>query len=92
MRYRNKQMKERQKEHGKIGAAMTNNRVGPIGHTPIQPTTLRKELAKIAGTSAGSVQRSKLILDKGTPEQIERARKGKRNHWETTGSMILNPE
>lgn len=71
----------RQKERGKIGAAMTNNRVGPIGHTPIQPTTLRKELAKIAG----SVQRSKLILDKGTPEQIERARKGGKG---TTGELL----
>ena len=74
-------MKERQKERGKIGAAMTNNIVGPIGHTPIQPTTLRKELAKIAG----SVQRSKLILDKGTPEQIERARKGGKG---TTGELL----
>lgn len=39
-------------------------------------TTKRKELAKIAGTSEGSIQRSKLILEKGTPEQIERAEKG----------------
>lgn len=31
------------------------------------PTTKRKELAKIAGTSEGSIQRSKLILEKGTP-------------------------
>lgn len=39
-------------------------------------TTRRKELAKIAGTSEGSIQRTKLILEKGTPEQIERAEKG----------------
>ena len=38
--------------------------------------TRRAELAKSAGTSQGSIQRSKLILEKGTPEQIERARKG----------------
>lgn len=39
-------------------------------------TTTRKELSKIAGTSEGSIQRTKLILDKGTPEQIQRAREG----------------
>lgn len=36
----------------------------------------RKELAKIAGTSEGSIQRSKLIIEHGTQEQIDRARKG----------------
>lgn len=41
-----------------------------------KPTSQRKELAKIAGTSEGSIQRSKLIIEKGTEEQIERARKG----------------
>lgn len=40
------------------------------------PTTARKELAKIAGTSEGSIQRSKLIIEHGTQEQIDRARKG----------------
>lgn len=39
-------------------------------------TTTRKELAKIAGTSEGSIQRSKLILEQGTQEQIDRARQG----------------
>lgn len=39
-------------------------------------TTKRKELAKIAGTSEASIQRTKLILDQGTPEQIEKVRKG----------------
>ena len=39
-------------------------------------TTTRKELSKITGTSEGSIQRTKLILDKGTPEQIQRAREG----------------
>ena len=42
----------------------------------LPPTTTRKELAKMAGTSEGSIQRTKLILDKGTPEQIEQVRKG----------------
>lgn len=41
-----------------------------------EATTKRKELAKIAGTSEGSIQRSKLILEKGTQEQINRAREG----------------
>lgn len=41
-----------------------------------QPTTKRRELAKIAGVSEGSIQRAKLIMDKGTPEQIARAEKG----------------
>lgn len=39
-------------------------------------TTSRKELAKIANTSEGSIQRTKYILENGTEEQIERARKG----------------
>lgn len=42
----------------------------------LEPTTQRKELAQIAKTSEGSIQRSKLILEHGTPEQIERARQG----------------
>lgn len=40
------------------------------------PTTTRAELAKIAGTSQGSIQRTKYILDNGTPEQIKRAEQG----------------
>lgn len=70
------QMKRRMSERGKIGAEITNNGVRPIEPPPIKPTSKRKELAKIAGTSEGSIQRSKLILEKGTPEQIYRARKG----------------
>lgn len=41
-----------------------------------EKTTARKELANIANTSEGSIQRSKLILEHGTQEQIYRARKG----------------
>lgn len=34
------------------------------------------ELAKIAGVSSDTIRKTEKILDKGTPEQIERARKG----------------
>lgn len=37
-----------------------------------EPTTTRKELSKIAGTSESSIKRTKYILDNGTEEQIER--------------------
>lgn len=47
-----------------------------------EPTTKRKELAKIAGTSQGSIQRSKLILEKGTPEHEPRANKEKMENFE----------
>lgn len=60
---------DKKSEKAKIGYDQMN-------HPDFQPTTRRKELAKIAGTSEGSIQRSKLILEKGTPEQIDRARKG----------------
>lgn len=40
-------------------------------------TTRRAELAKIAGTSQGSIQRSKLILEKGTQEHEPRVNKEK---------------
>ena len=39
-------------------------------------TTTRRELAKIAGTSESSIQRTELILKEGTEEQKERAMKG----------------
>lgn len=34
------------------------------------------ELAKIAGVSSDTIRKTEKIIDKGTPEQIERARKG----------------
>lgn len=72
-----KKMRERMSLNGRN---QSNNlkhiEVGSFGHTPIKNTNQRKELAKIAKTSEGSIQRSKLILEKGTEEQIERARKG----------------
>lgn len=78
-----KKMRERMSIKGKIGADITNGGGGSPDHTPFglgdlneKATTQRKELAKIAGTSEGSIQRSKVILEKGTEEQIERARKG----------------
>lgn len=71
-----RQMKERQRAAGgdKVSekARTASDQMIHSG----QNTTTRKELAKIAGTSEGSVQRTKLILEKGTPEQIEQVRKG----------------
>ena len=69
-----RQMRERQitsgREYGKgIGEDQ-------LIHTYSDKTSKRKELAKIAGTSEGSIQRTKMILNKGTPEQIEKVRKG----------------
>lgn len=66
-----KQMKERMR--------LSEGR-GKKADQMIIPTTQRKELAKIAGTSEGSIYRSKTIIEKGTPEQIERARKGGKNN------------
>lgn len=70
-----RQMKDRQIERGRVGGK-SSKRVGSIDHTLVNPTSTRKELAKIAGTSEGSIQRTKMILEKGTPEQIEKVRKG----------------
>ncbi len=72
------QMKERQREGQEKGRKSRYSGCSPIGPQPdkSKKTNQRKELAKIAGTSEGSIQRSKKILDEGTPEQIERARKG----------------
>lgn len=39
-------------------------------------TDTRKELAKIAGVFPDSIWKTEKILSKGTPEQIDRARKG----------------
>lgn len=71
------QMKERQRQAGgdKV-SEKAKTAVDQMNHSGQDKTTRRKELAKIAGTSEGSIQRSKLILEKGTPEQIDRARKG----------------
>ena len=66
-------MKERQVAGLKTGEKIPFRPNEPNGN---EPTTKRKELAQIAGTSEGSIQRTKLIMDKGTPEQIARAEKG----------------
>lgn len=42
----------------------------------LESTSTRKELAKLANTSEGSIQRTKYILENGTEEQISRARQG----------------
>lgn len=69
-----KQMKERQIASGKeYGKGIGDDQ---LIHTYSDKTSTRKELAKYAGTSEGSIQRTKMILDKGTPEQIEQVRKG----------------
>lgn len=60
-----KRMKERQSEY--YGNRYSKVDLGPNGQkSKIEHTTRRAELAKIAGTSQGSIQRSKLILEKGT--------------------------
>lgn len=70
-------MRERQIENGKKRSdEMHNPRSGPFEPLLENKTSKRKELAKIAGTSEGSIQRSKLIIEHGTQEQIDRARKG----------------
>lgn len=66
------QMKERQRLSEGRGKKRSDQMNIPFS----EPSTQRKELAKIAGTSEGSIQRTRKILNKGTPEQIERARKG----------------
>lgn len=60
---------DRKSEKKKIGYVQMVN-------PDFKPTSKRAELAKIAGTSQGSIQRTKLILNKGTSEQIKRAEKG----------------
>lgn len=70
------QMRERQVERGRQQAEFLNHSKSRPNEPLLEKSSKRKELAKIAGTSEGSIQRSKLILEKGTPEQIDRARKG----------------
>lgn len=70
-------MKEKQSQNGRNQISNLRH-IGsrPSEPLPIDKTSKRKELAKIAGTSEGSIQRSKLILEQGTQEQIDRARQG----------------
>lgn len=65
-------MRENSLANLRKGSSPPSGSNDPLGEN----TSKRKEMAKIAGTSEGSIQRSKLILEKGTPEQIERARQG----------------
>lgn len=67
-----KRMKERQKKYygNQYSEKMDFGPNGP--ESKVESTRTKAELAKIAGTSQGSIQRSKLILQKGTPEQIQR--------------------
>ena len=68
-------MKEKQLSNLKKGNEVPFGSNDHNGKTE-EPTTTRKELSKIAGTSESSIKRTKYILDNGTDEQIERARKG----------------
>lgn len=69
-----KRMREKQSIAGKeYGRGIANDQKI---NTYSDKTSARKELAKIADTSEASIQRTKLILEKGTPEQIEKARTG----------------
>lgn len=45
-------------------------------HTPIEKMRTDESLAQIAGISSNTIRRAKVIKEQGTPEQIERARKG----------------
>lgn len=74
------QMRERQVERGRQQAEFLNHSKSRPNEPLLEKSSKRKELAKIAGTSEGSIQRSKIILEKGTPEQIERAEKGGRGN------------
>ena len=71
------EMKKRQIENGKNQSGNLNNiESRPNGQLPTDKTSTRKELAKLANTSEGSIQRTKYILENGTEEQISRARQG----------------
>lgn len=48
----------------------------PPNSNKSRPVDTYDELAKIAGVSSDTIRKTEKILDKGTPEQIERARKG----------------
>lgn len=69
------QMKEKQVDGGEKGRKSRYAGLRPIDPKP-DHTTQRKELAKIAGVSEGNAYRAKTILEKGSPEQIDRAEKG----------------
>lgn len=73
-----KRMREKMSVGGIVGMNNRYDKGGSNEHPleKAEKTTTRKELANIAGTSEGSVQRTKLILEKGTPEQIEKVRNG----------------
>lgn len=71
-----KRMKERQSAAGGDKRSVNVKNIASDHLINSDKTTSRKELSKIAGTSEASIQRSKLILQKGTPEQIQRAREG----------------
>lgn len=52
------------------------NAGGAVPSKMAEPVDTRNELAKIARVSNGTFSKAERILEKGTPEQIKRARKG----------------
>ena len=65
--------KERQKEHG--GTAPGKSLV-PKSAPVIEPIKTRDGLAKIAGVGHDTIDKVKQIVSRGTPEQVERIKKG----------------
>lgn len=49
---------------------------GAVPQKSNKPVDTYDELAKIAGVSSDTIRKTEKIMNKGTPEQIERARKG----------------
>ena len=72
---REKFIREEMKKRMQLSEGRGNKRSDQMV-IPFEPTSTRKELAKLANTSEGSIQRTKYILENGTEEQISRARKG----------------
>jgi hypothetical protein len=49
---------------------------GAVPQKSAEPVETRKEVAKIAGVSHDTIDKVKKIIDRGTPEQVERIKKG----------------
>ena len=71
-----KKAKERQAQAGKEFGNRKNSFSSTDPKLESKPFHTSDEVAKIAGTSGATVKRTKYILENGTDEQKERARKG----------------
>lgn len=64
------------------GRAKENQRTSTGGSNPqlvqksAEPVKTRDEVAKLAGVSHDTIDKTEKILEKGTPEQVTRARQG----------------